>query len=73
MAFYSDQIIDVDDLVREQIELALPMSRLCSDDCRGLCPECGANLNEGDCACARDQRGSEMGRAQPVESLDLKV
>ncbi|MEK6302488.1 MAG: DUF177 domain-containing protein [Acidobacteriota bacterium] len=54
VAFYTDQIIDVDDVVREQIELALPMSRLCSDDCRGLCPECGANLNEGECACARD-------------------
>lgn len=51
VAFYTDQVIDVDDLVREQIELALPMSRLCSDQCRGLCPECGANLNEGPCAC----------------------
>jgi len=54
VAFYTDQVIDVDDLVREQIELALPMSRLCSDECRGLCPECGANLNEGPCACKPD-------------------
>ncbi|HWO02075.1 MAG TPA: DUF177 domain-containing protein [Blastocatellia bacterium] len=51
VAFYTDQVIDVDDLVREQIELALPMSRICSKGCRGLCPQCGANLNEGDCAC----------------------
>jgi uncharacterized protein len=51
VAFYTDQVIDVDDLVREQIELAVPMSRLCSDKCRGLCPECGANLNEADCRC----------------------
>ena len=51
VAFYTDQVIDLDDLVREQIELALPMSRICSNDCRGLCPECGANLNEGACEC----------------------
>jgi uncharacterized protein len=50
-AFYQDDVIDLDDLVREQIELALPMSRLCDDECRGLCPECGANLNEQQCDC----------------------
>ena len=52
LGFYQDGIIDVDDLAREQIELALPMARLCTVDCRGLCPECGANLNLGDCGCA---------------------
>jgi uncharacterized protein len=51
VAFYQGDQIDLDDLVREQIELALPMARLCASDCRGLCPECGANLNEGQCAC----------------------
>ncbi|HSF22989.1 MAG TPA: DUF177 domain-containing protein [Blastocatellia bacterium] len=51
VAFYTDQVIDLDDLVREQTELALPMSRLCNSECRGLCPVCGANLNDGDCLC----------------------
>lgn len=51
VAFYTDQVIDLDDLVREQTELALPMSRLCGDECRGLCPVCGHNLNGGDCIC----------------------
>ena len=55
IAFYHDQVIDIDDLVCEQVELALPMSRLCSEECRGLCPECGANLNEGDCLCSSEQ------------------
>jgi len=54
VGFYQGDQIDLDDVVREQIELALPMARLCSDDCRGLCPECGANLNEGQCGCAPD-------------------
>jgi len=51
LGFYQEGIIDVDDLAREQIELALPMARLCTEDCRGLCPECGANLNLDECAC----------------------
>lgn len=55
LGFYQDGIIDVDDLTREQIELALPMARLCSDECRGLCPNCGANLNLGECACSEEQ------------------
>ena len=55
MGFYQGDSIDVDDLVREQIELALPMARLCSEECRGLCPECGANLNDGECACKIEQ------------------
>lgn len=53
--FYQEGIIDVDDLAREQIELALPMARLCTQDCRGLCPECGANLNLDECACVKGQ------------------
>lgn len=55
LGFYQDGIIDVDDLAREQIELALPMARLCTEECRGLCPECGANLNHGECACNIEQ------------------
>jgi len=55
IAFYQGDTIDVDDLVREQIELALPMSKLCREDCRGLCPECGANLNDGDCGCKDEE------------------
>ena len=54
IAFYQGQAIDVDDLVREQVELLLPMARLCSEACRGLCPHCGANLNESACACATE-------------------
>lgn len=48
-------IIDLADLIREQIYLNLPMKRLCRDDCRGLCPKCGINLNLKKCACKPDQ------------------
>jgi uncharacterized protein len=39
------------DLLREQIQLALPMKPLCTEACRGLCPECGTNLNRTQCDC----------------------
>lgn len=51
LGFYQDGTINVDDLVREQIELALPMARLCNAACQGLCPTCGANLNLNKCGC----------------------
>jgi uncharacterized protein len=55
VAFYRDDWLDLDDVVREQIELALPMARVCRDECRGLCPDCGANLNESRCSCIADE------------------
>lgn len=51
-AFYSEGALDVIDLLREQFQLALPMKPLCAEACRGLCPECGANLNRTECGCA---------------------
>lgn len=41
----------VDEVIREQIVLAMPMKPLCSAECRGLCATCGRNLNEGECGC----------------------
>jgi uncharacterized protein len=51
-AYYRDGAIDLADLVREQLYLTLPMKPLCQEGCRGLCPECGTNLNSGTCNCA---------------------
>jgi len=48
-----DGRLDLDELLREDILLDLPSKYLCSPDCRGLCPKCGKNLNEGDCGCDR--------------------
>lgn len=47
-----DHTIDVDELLRTDIVLELPLKHLCSDDCKGLCPKCGANLNKKDCGCS---------------------
>ena len=51
-AYYREGLLDVGELLREQFQLAIPMKPLCSSDCRGLCPTCGANHNRGDCDCA---------------------
>lgn len=48
---YQDDLIDLDPLIIEQIMLQIPMKVLCSEDCRGLCPHCGANLNQRVCHC----------------------
>ena len=51
-SFYRDDQIDLNDLLREQFYLALPMKPLCREECQGLCPQCGTNLNAGTCDCS---------------------
>ena len=65
-AYYSDGQLDIGDLLREQFQLALPMKPLCSDACRGLCAQCGANLNRTECGCAPVW---EDPRLAPLKSL----
>lgn len=50
-SFYREGAIDVIEMLREQFQLALPMKPLCAETCRGLCPECGVNLNRTECGC----------------------
>ncbi len=50
-AYYRDEQIDLAHLIEEQFYLVLPMKPLCSAECRGLCPQCGINLNTGSCTC----------------------
>ncbi|HQP29583.1 MAG TPA: DUF177 domain-containing protein, partial [Syntrophales bacterium] len=46
--------LDLDPIVYEQILLQIPLKILCREDCRGLCPHCGANLNDGPCRCPEE-------------------
>jgi uncharacterized protein len=50
-SFYQDERIDIDELVLEQLELSLPTRILCQENCQGLCPQCGTNLNLTPCNC----------------------
>ena len=47
----TDDTIDLGPLARDAIVLELPMAPLCREDCAGLCPQCGADRNEGECGC----------------------
>ena len=51
--FYSGDEIELDDYVRETLVMNMPGKVLCSEDCKGLCSKCGADLNLGDCGCDR--------------------
>lgn len=51
VTFVSGPILNLDDLVREQLLLQVPMRVLCRDSCLGLCPRCRRNLNDGPCGC----------------------
>lgn len=50
-AYYRDHVLDLAEMLREQFYLAMPMRPLCREDCKGLCPHCGTNLNTATCTC----------------------
>ncbi|MCB1020247.1 MAG: DUF177 domain-containing protein [Acidobacteria bacterium] len=54
IGFYEEPGLPLADAVREQVSLWLPVRELCREDCKGLCPQCGANLNEERCDCQED-------------------
>lgn len=60
VGYYDGVSLDVDLMVLEQIELAMPMRFVCREDCRGLCPTCGTDLNDGSCQCGVDHTDSRL-------------
>lgn len=61
VGFYDGVRLDVNLIVLEQIESALPMKFICREDCRGLCCKCGADLNEAACRCDTTEMDSRLG------------
>jgi len=51
IAVFDGEALDVDEIVKEQILLAVPTRMLCREDCKGICPECGVDRNTGECNC----------------------
>ena len=60
VAYYDGIALDVDQMILEQIELAMPMKFVCREDCKGLCYKCGADLNEGACLCKGEETDSRL-------------
>ena len=60
VAYYDGVALDVNLMILEQIELAMPMKFICREDCKGLCYKCGADLNEGACLCKSEDTDSRL-------------
>ncbi|HLY15901.1 MAG TPA: DUF177 domain-containing protein [Bryobacteraceae bacterium] len=62
LGFYQGGGMELEDILHEQILLAMPMQRICREGCKGICPVCGQNRNEAPCDCARhpDDRWSAL-------------
>lgn len=67
---YSDFVLDLTELIRQDILVDLPFATICRDECKGLCPHCGQNLNEAACECPPDQAESPLaGLKQMLDGL----
>ncbi len=51
----SDGMLDIETVGAEQLMMEFPMKEVCHEDCRGLCPKCGRDLNTGDCGCPKKE------------------
>jgi uncharacterized protein len=72
VGFYEGNGLQLNDVLREVVLLAMPMQLVCSAECKGICPECGQNRNHGDCGCrpaARDDRWSKLKQFLPEAGL----
>ena len=69
-AFYENDEIDLEQLMREQFLLALPMKPLCGEGCKGLCTICGTNLNRGACDCKREWEDPRLAALKALRKDD---
>lgn len=53
--FYDNGVLSLDEYIISQVMSSLPMKYICSEDCKGLCPKCGVNLNTESCDCIHDE------------------
>jgi uncharacterized protein len=53
ITYLSDDFIELGDVLTEQLQLQVPFQPLCKETCKGMCTQCGADLNQGRCACAK--------------------
>ena len=63
VSYYQGEGLLLEDVLREQVLLALPIKAICREDCKGLCPHCGSNLNQEQCNCTdpvQDPRWSAL-------------
>ena len=69
LIYYQGEEINLQNEIQEQVVMAFPLKALCKSDCRGICPQCGADLNAGDCDC---DRLPPTGKFDALKNLKLK-
>jgi uncharacterized protein len=69
IGFYEGGGLELEDVLREQVLLALPMQRVCSEVCKGICPVCGRNRNETECDCHLENKDD---RWRALRDLEIK-
>ncbi len=62
-------VIDITEDVRQVVQLAVPLKLVCRDDCKGLCPRCGKNLNDGPCSCKDTEMDPRWDRLREMRGL----
>lgn len=67
IGFYEGGGMELEDILREQVLLALPMQRVCSEVCKGICPVCGKNRNDTDCDCKTETTDDRWGALRKLE------
>ena len=75
VVYLPEEMLDEEALVREQFILQRPMHLLCKEDCLGLCPQCGKNLNKGRCQChpEHSKTPGALARALSEVKLDMRL
>jgi uncharacterized protein len=68
IGYYQGEGLLLEDALREQVLLAVPIKAICREDCKGLCPQCGKNLNEDACSCADDLEDPRWAALKDIRS-----
>lgn len=69
-AFIKGMVVDVAGIAREAVVLSLPSQIVCSPSCRGLCPQCGQDLNQGPCGCPPSEPDDRWGKLEDLRPTD---
>lgn len=66
--FYTGETVNLESILREQVLLTLPLKPLCAETCKGLCPGCGADLNQETCQCPGEESTSPFAILKTIKS-----
>jgi uncharacterized protein len=67
LSYYANDEIDLQELIKEQVMLSVPMKPVCSENCKGMCAACGKDLNAGLCECKEDVHDPRLAPLQQLK------